>query len=190
MHKFFPEDLKKFDDVEFKDLRGGDKPLIKELIKSVFEHINNDRALALFSLFKSMAVVHFSEETVGMLANARFISMCSKNGKLIDDPVCEVIAKYDLDMNSVKIRKLILDKELYLEDKVKLLKIKLDWLINGDYKGKKRFFVACLIGIILSAALSCTGGLAVVLNALVRLLKEGRLDYLFILTTKNFRIGT
>ena len=65
---------------------------------------------------------------------------------------------------------------LTLNDKLNLLKIKLDFIINGECAGKKRFIVVTLLGLIITFSVSGVGGLALILEALYRLFQEGKIS--------------
>lgn len=59
------------------------------------------------------------------------------------------------------------------EQKISLLKIKLDFIINGECGAKTRFLVIAIIGTLFTFTVSGVGGLALILEALYRLFQEG-----------------
>ena len=71
---------------------------------------------------------------------------------------------------------LLVSQTLTNEQKVNLLKIKLDYIINGECSGKTRFLVMAIIGAILAFTISGVGGLALILEALYRLFQEGKIS--------------
>lgn len=177
--------VKKYFPVEFVDdkdgitnlPRGGDNSF-SELWKKVV----NDRALkiALVSIFSTAGIIHFNEEIVhflSQLSQADFLHLCEnankdKNLRII----CDIAEKYDLQGHSAAVRELILNDKLTYDDKLHLLKIKLDFIINGECAGKSRFVVMTLLGLILTFSFSGVGGLALILEALYRLFQEGKIS--------------
>ena len=75
-------------------------------------------------------------------------------------------------MHAKGIQSLILSHSLTQEQKINLLQIKLDFIINGECGGRTRFLVMA----ILAAILTFTGGLALILEALLRLFQEGKIS--------------
>ena len=66
--------------------------------------------------------------------------------------MCDIIQEHDLTSYSASLKELIVSTQLTHEQKVSLLKIKLDFIINGKCGGKTRFFAMVIIG----ALLTCT----------------------------------
>lgn len=73
-------------------------------------------------------------------------------------------------------REIIVSNTLSNEHNISLLKIKLDFIINGDRTGKFRFLVMAIIAAILTFTISGVGGLALILEALYRLFQEGKIS--------------
>ena len=73
-------------------------------------------------------------------------------------------------------REIIVSHTLSDEHKISLLKIKLDFIINGECAGKFRFLVMAIIAAILTFTISGVGGLALILEALYRLFQEGKIS--------------
>lgn len=174
VYKLFPNESKRIDTFSEKNIRGGDNALYIKILDRIY----NDNALkiGLIALFGTAGAMHFKDELVELLSNAQFLKLCNKEEKLINNPLCTLISKYELDKHTISIRKLILDNELDVESKIRLLTIKLGWIIRGEYAGKKRSLLIFLIGVIIAASLTGTGGLALMLEALYNLFKSGKLD--------------
>jgi hypothetical protein len=81
-----------------------------------------------------------------------------------------------LDLHTKSMRSLIISNNLGREEKIALLKIKLDFIINGECAGKKRFLIMAILGAVISVAISGVGGLALILEALYRLFQEGKIS--------------
>jgi hypothetical protein len=73
-------------------------------------------------------------------------------------------------------REVIISKALSQEQKISLLKIKLDFIINGECAGKSRFLVMAILAAILTFTISGVSGLALILEALYRLFQEGKIS--------------
>jgi hypothetical protein len=165
--KLFPE----------KDLRGGDivrNNLIKEIIKKML----NDRALkiALISVFATAGVQYFNQEIEKLLVDDVFNQICVKevDGQL--KIVCDIIKEHELNLHSKSIKELIVSSNLSKDDKINLLKIKLDFIINGECAGKKRFVIISILAALITVCVSGVGGLAIFLEALYRLFQEGKIS--------------
>lgn len=176
--KFFPEKVSDISDINSqKDLRGGD--IVKDrLINKIVKKIMNDRALkvALFSLFFAAGAQHFQHEIQRLLADEIFKEICVKevDGKL--KVVCDIIKEHELNLHSKSIKELIISNSITREDKINLLKIKLDHIINGEFAGRRRFLITCIIAAIITFCISGVGGLALFLEALYRLFQEGKIS--------------
>lgn len=90
--------------------------------------------------------------------------------------VCDIIEEHDLNLHAKSIKSLIVSNELTQEQKISLLKIKLDFIINGECAGKRRFLGMAIIGALLTFTMSGVGGLALILEALYRLFQEGKIS--------------
>lgn len=175
IHKFFPEKVESFEQDPLEDLRGGST---QRLAQEIAKKILKDRALkiAIFSIFATAGVQYFQSEIEELLVKKVFDDICLKDvdGEL--KIVCEIIQEHKLNLHTQAIRSIIISKDLNPEQKISLLKIKLDFIINGDYIGKRRFLVMTLVGIILTFTISGVGGLALILEALYRLFQEGKIS--------------
>jgi hypothetical protein len=140
--------------------------------------ILNDRALkiALVSIFTAAGIQHFQSEIEALLVDEVFQQICVKDvdGQL--KVVCNIVEEHELNLHTRSIRELIVSKNLSRDAKVNLLKIKLDFIINGEFAGKKRFLIMVIIAAIMSVCISGVGGLALFLEALYRLFQEGKIS--------------
>ena len=172
--RLFPEKKETFKKDPLKDLRGGEK---ENLVKQITERILNDRSLkiALFSVFSAAGYRHFQSEIEALLINDVFNQICVRNvdGQL--KVVCDIIQEHELNLHTKSIRSLIVSKALTDEQKISLLKIKLDFIINGECGGKVRFLIVAILGAIFTLTVSGVGGVALILEALYQLFKEGRI---------------
>jgi hypothetical protein len=178
--KLFPEKLSSIN--SGKDLRGGD--LVKyNFIKKLMISIKQNRALkvALIGTFAAAGVQSFTQEIETLLVETLLVNnfytkygVEGLEGKL--KVLSEIVKEYDLESNSKTINKILVAEKLSKEHKVSLLKIKLDFLINGEYAGKKRFVVVSLIALLLTVSVSGVAGLAIFLEALYQLFQEGKIS--------------
>ena len=90
--------------------------------------------------------------------------------------MCEIIQEHELNLHAKCLKSLIVSNEITHEQKVSLLKIKLDFIINGECGGKRRFLVMAIVGAVLTFTISGVGGLALILEALYRLFQEGKIS--------------
>ena len=184
INKFFPKS--KIDEMDEID---------RSFLGTLLYQLSQDPALkiGLLALFGTATVMHFNQEIVELLSQADFLRLC-KNPKNKNLPtiylsrnredktfqiICDIAQKYDLFEHldhSADLRELILNNKLTYHDKVNLLKIKLDFIINGEYFGKTRFVVVTLLGLIMAVSVSGVGGLALILEALYRLFQEGKIS--------------
>jgi hypothetical protein len=160
-----------------KDLRGGNI-VRNHLIKKIVKKIMYDRALkiALISVFITAGFQHFNEEIETLLVDEIFNQMRVEeaNGQL--KIVCDIVKEHELNLHSNPIRELVVANSLSRENKVNLLKIKLDFIINGECSGKGRFLIVSSIATIMTICVSGVSGLAIFLEALYRLFKEGKIS--------------
>lgn len=170
--RFFTEKVEPFENDPLTDLRVN---LVREIIKKILK----DRAfkIALISSFATAGVIHFQLEIETLLVDDVFTNLCIRkvDGEL--KIVCDIIEDHQLNLNAHTnaIKSLIVSKNLSQEQKISLLKIKLDFIINGECEGKTRFLVVAIIGTLLTFTLTGVGGLAIILEALYRLFQEGRI---------------
>lgn len=173
--KLFPE---KVSDINSKkDLRGGNI-VRNHLIKKIIKKIMHDRALkiALISVFAIAGFQYFNQEIERLLVDDVFDQICVKevDGQL--KIVCDIIKEHELNLHSKSIKELVVTSNLSKDDKINLLKIKLDFIINGECAGKKRFLIISIIAALITVCVSGVGGLALFLEALYRLFQEGKIS--------------
>ena len=170
-----PEDLNKDPSDPAISLRGSSKT---KLINQILRKILKDKAIkvALISLFATVGIQAFRSEIITLLSSDAVAKMCRSKPTGTAGLVCDIAKDHNLQEHSDSIRKLILERDLNNEQKITLLKIKLDYIINGEYGGRKRFYIVTLLGIILTLTISGIGGLALFLEALYRLFKEGKIS--------------
>lgn len=174
VNKFFPEKVKGFEKDPLKSLRGGAKMnLVQEIVKKILK----DKALkiALLSIFTTAGIQYFQSEIETLLIDDVFKHICIRDVDGTLKVVCDIIQEHDLNLHTKSIKSLIVCKELTQEQKISLLKIKFDFIINGECGGTKRFLVLCILGAILTFTISGVGGLALILEALYRLFQEGKI---------------
>ena len=175
VHKLFPEKVKSFDEDPMTGVRGGDAKI--KLFTRVLRALMTDRALkiALIAAFGTAGVTFFHDEIIALLADDTFNSVCVKDTDGDLKIMCDIIEEYELKSHTTQMKEIILSTHLSNEHKISLLKIKLDFIINGECAGKSRFLIMTLLGVTLTFTISGVGGLALVLEALYRLFQESKI---------------
>lgn len=177
LHKqIFPEELKSFDKDIRTGLRGGGSTT--ETFWKIVHKLSTDRALkiALLAIFGTTAIQYFQAEIEALLIDDIFSKVCVRDVKGNLKIVCDIVKEHDLHLHTQPMRDIIISESLSNEDKISLLKIKLDFIINGGCKGKIRFLVMTILALIVALTISGSGGLALLLEALHRLFREGRIS--------------
>lgn len=185
VNKLFPETIPNtisninLDTNSAKDVRGGSSEVVKyRILKLIMSRIMHDRALkiALVSVFATVGIQHFQSEIEALLLDDVFKQICGKDvdGQL--KVVCDIVQEHELTLHTKSIQELIVSQQISRDDKINLLKIKLDFIINGECGGKKRFLIMVIIAAIMSVCVSGVGGLALFLEALYRLFQEGKIS--------------
>lgn len=148
------------------------------IFKKLFQKIMNDKAikLALVSIFLTAGAQYFYQETEQLLTDNAFEQICVKDTEGNLRIVCNIIQEHELNLHTKALKELIVDNNLSNSDKINLLKIKLDFIINGECGGKKRFLVVCIIAALMAVSISGIGGLSLFLEALYRLFQEGKIS--------------
>ena len=174
--RLFPETENASETDPFRKLRGGANR--DRLLKRIIKKILKDKALkiAIISVFATAGLNHFQSEIQTLLIDDVFNQVCVRevDGQL--KIVCDIVQEHELNLHTKSIKSLIVSEKLSQEQKVSLLKIKLDFIINGECGGKTRFLVVAILAAILTFTVSGVGGLALVLEALYRLFQEGRIS--------------
>lgn len=175
INKLFPEKVESFKKDALKDLRGGDKMI---LARQIAKNILKDKALkiAILSVFATAGIQHFQSEIETLLIDDVFNHICFRDVDGNLKVVCDIVQEHDLNLHAKGIKSLIVSNDLTQEQKINLLKIKLDFIINGECGGKRRFLVMAIIGAVLTFTISGVGGLALILEALYRLFQEGKIS--------------
>ena len=178
INKFFPENLSNKNSE--KDLRGGDL-IIKSHVQKLLAKIMYERALkvAIIGVFVTAGAQHFHEEIQALLIDQTFQKICvtSKTGQL--NIVCDIVKEHELIAHTKSINKLIIANNLSREDKINLLKIKLDFIINGECSGKTMYLTLAIIGALMTLFTSGLIGLTsltLFLEAVYRLFQEGKIS--------------
>ena len=146
---------------------------------------NNAIKAGLISMFFWAGLSYVNDEMASILASDLFNEACPKpvEGKL--KIVCKIIENNGLNLHQKEIRKLLINNGISNADKISLLKIKLDFIINGDYPGRTKFFVLCILAGSISL-ITGVGGLALFLSALFQLLQEGKIKRALYIPIKLF----
>ena len=172
VNKFFPEKVKSFDEDPLTSLRGGDNRA------KIFKKLLTDRALkiGLLAVFGTSALQYFQDEIQSLLIDDVFNHICVRNvdGEL--KIICDIVKEHDLHLHTKTMREIIVSSKMSNEQKISLLKIKLNFIINSECGGKVRFVVMAILGTILTFTISGVGGLALILEALYRLFQEGKIS--------------
>lgn len=174
--KLFPEKVSNINSE--KDLIDGEI-VRSHLIKKIVKKTIHDRALkiAIISVFATAGFhQYFNQEIEALLVDNVFKELCVKkmDGRL--KIVCDIIEEHELNLHSKSVQKLIITQDISKDEKINLLKIKLDFIINGEYGGKKRFIIVSIIAALITVCVSGVGGLAIFLEALYRLFQEGKIS--------------
>lgn len=177
--KYFPETITTNKRNLPTSLRGGDSKL--RLVKRLSKRILSDRALkiAILTAFTTAGIQHYQAEIEELLMYSVLRPFCNEKTKDIKDNlsvVCDILQDHDLLSQPDSIKKLIIANDLTREQRISLLQIKLDYLINGKYPGKRRFLIRILLALLVLFALSSSAGLAIFLEALHRLWIEGKIS--------------
>jgi hypothetical protein len=175
INKLFPEKEKSLGKDPIEALRGGDR---MKLAKKIAKKLLKDKALkiAIISVFATAGIQHFQSEIEALLVDDIFNTLCVKDvdGEL--KVVCDIVQEHDLNSHAKSIKSLIISNDLSSEQKISLLKIKLDFIINGECMGKRRFLVMAVVAAVLTFTVSGVGGLALILETLYRLFQEGKIS--------------
>ncbi len=172
--KLLPGEVEVFQGDPPKDVRGGQIELAKRITKKLLN--NNVLKLTLLSVFATAGIQYFQSEIEALLVDDVFKHLC---GQKVDGElkvVCDIIQEHELNLHTKSIRSLIISNNLGREEKISLLKIKFDFIINGECAGKRRFFIMAVLGAVVSVAISGVGGLTLILEALYRLFQEGKIS--------------
>lgn len=176
-NKFFPEEMKSFDD-PLTGLRGdGRLAKIFPKIFKRFSRFSRDRALkiGLLALFGTTAFLYF-QELEALLIDDVFDYFCVQEAEKNLKIGCGISEEPELLLHTNNMRDIIVDDILSDEHKLFLLKLKLDILINGECMERSRFVVMGIIVALLTFTISNVGGLVLLVEALYRLVQQGKIS--------------
>ena len=132
--------------------------------------------IGLLALFGTTAIQYFQAEIEALLIDDVFSHIYVQNVEGELKIVCDIVKERDLHVHTKKIREIIISDNISDEHKISLLKIKLDFIINVECNGKIRFLLMAILAGIITFMVSGFGGLALILEPLYRLFKEGRIS--------------
>jgi hypothetical protein len=146
--------------------------------KRIAKILLKNRALkiALITVFATAGIQYFESEIEALLVDDVFKHLCAQNvdGEL--KLVCNIIQEHELDLHTKSMKSLIVSNNIGMEEKISLLKIKLNFIINGECAGKRKFLVAAILAAVITVTISGVGGLALILEALLQLFEEGKIS--------------
>jgi hypothetical protein len=171
INKLFPEKVESFEKDSLKYLRNGDK---MGLAKQIAEKILEDKVLklAIMSVFATAGSQHFRSEIEALLIDDVFNHICIRDVDGNLKVVCDIIQEHDFNLHTKATKSLISSQDLNQEQKISLIKIKLDSIINVECAGKRRFLVMAVIGSVLTFTISGVGEFAMVLGVLYCLFRK------------------
>ena len=174
MERVFPQ--KKPEPFSPEDLRGGDTVKLS-LFKRILNGLMSNRSfkVSLITLFAVYGGQQFGDEIIKLLASNKFDVFCSENVSGSLEKVCTIIKENELNLHTESVRKLIIDQNISSEDKINLLKIKLDYILSSESGNKRTFLILCILGLFISM-FSGIAGLCTFLSALLRLFQDGKLS--------------
>jgi hypothetical protein len=137
-----------------------------------------DKALkmALITVFATAGIQYLQSEMKALLVDNVFKHLCVQNVDSELKVVCNIIQEHDLDLHKKSMKLLIISNNIGREEKISLLKIKLNFIINGECPGKRRFLVTVILAAVITVTISGMGGLGLILEALLRLFEEGKIS--------------
>lgn len=122
---------------------------------------NRPLKLALITVFTTALFHGFSDEIQKLVSTKIFKLLSTKETKGNLKIVCNIVKDYDLDLQSQAMSELIIPTNLSNSDKINLLKINQDFIINGNFVGKKKFIVKPVLVIIFAIIISGPGILSI-----------------------------
>jgi hypothetical protein len=195
VEKLWPENLAAKNSPN--NVRGGD--LVKmNVMQNLMEKILKKRAfkMAILGAFFASGYQFFQNEITELLIDEVFneIALKETNGNL--KIFCDIVKQHELHLHSQSMKEVILATTLSTNDKISLIKIKLDFIINGDFPGKTKFLLVSIFGIFFSCYVSGMGGILLILEALHELFQEGKIsralykDILKIISKNSINVPT
>jgi len=152
--------------------RGGN--FLKETAKRLIE----DRAfkLAIVATITYFGYDMFKAEILALLSSKDVIKECLKKDGRVKIEICEIVEELDLVGLKENVRELLIKENLTRDQKITLLKIKLDAIFNAEYPNKKLALLAILNAIMASIILVGPYGIMIFLAAIHQLWKEGKIS--------------
>lgn len=151
---------------------GSKKNVIKRLFKRAYQ--NKALKLALISVVATVGVQYFYQQIAAILLNEVFKKQSAEAGPL--QIFVEIVEEHNIALHSRSIKQLINTQKHSKEEKVELLKIKLDFIINNELDAHTGFLIISIIILLITTCSAGPMGLAIFLEALYRLLQEGRIS--------------
>ena len=148
----------------------------KNIIRRLFIKVRHDKALrlALVSIVATVGLQYFYHHIGAILLNEALNKQSVKTqpaGIFFD-----IVEKHEIALHSKSMRTLIDTQKHSKEEKVELLKIELDFIINNELSGHTGFVIISIIVLLITACSGGIAGLAIFLEALYKLLQEGRIS--------------
>ena len=152
--------------------RGGN--FFKRTAKRLIE----DRA---FKLAMAAATTYFGYdmfkgEILALLSSEDLIKECLKENGKVNPEICKIIEELDLVGLKQNVRELLIQENLTQDQKITLLKIKLDAVFNAEYPNKKLASLAILTAIMASIMIVGPYGIMIFLSTIYQLWKEGKIS--------------
>lgn len=147
-------------------------------LTEVAKRLIQDRAfkIAMIAATTYFGVDMFQEEIIALLSSKKLLKECSKAKPQVNEKVCEIIDQLDLVGLKDNVRELLVKENLTKDQKITLLKIKLDAIINSEYPNKKVALVALLTVVMVSLMVVGPYGIMIFLSAIYQLWKEGKIS--------------
>jgi hypothetical protein len=154
--------------------RGGDNTPSPSLIRRILE--NQDLKFAIASVMLVHCLNNFQDELVKLISEASMYTHLSKSSGKCAKLIHKFATENEIYETTKKLRETLIKHNLTFEDKVEFIKIKLAHILKMKKYANKKIIILLIIGIILSCCLSGIIGLSAILEALRRLLIEGKIS--------------
>jgi hypothetical protein len=178
--KFFPE--KKLVEPIFLEspITNSIEPIPRggNFLKRTFERLLEDRA---FKFAMAAATTYFGYdmfkgEIIALLSSEDLIKESLKENGKVNPEICKIVEELDLVGLKQNVRELLIQENLTQDQKITLLKIKLDAVFNAEYPSKKLALLAILTAIMASIMVVGPYGIMIFLSAIYQLWKEGKIS--------------
>lgn len=145
-------------------------------IKKIVKKITQDRALkfALISILATVGVQYFYQQIGTILLQEALNKESGKTGPL--QVFVDLVEEHNIALHSKSIKSLISTPNHSRDEKVELLKIKLDFIINNELSTSTGFLIISIIVLLITTCTSGVMGVTIFLEALYKLLQEGRIS--------------